>query len=219
LLPVSLTSSTPVVCQVSGTSLTLLAAGSCSVSASQSGNATYNAAVPVVNTFTVASASGVVLTTQTISFASPGALTVGTPVTLSATADSGLPVTLASGTPTVCTLNGNALSLITAGTCTVTANQAGNNSFAAAASVSRSFLVSGPATLASASNGKALYASNGCGTCHGAVPATMNVLAGANSPSVIQNAISAGFGGMSTFASLTSQALADIAAYLATPTL
>ena len=216
-LPVTISSTTPAVCTVNGTALTLVAAGACSLSADQQGDATYNAAPTVVVKFTVASASGAVLPTQTISFASPGAQTVGTSVTLTATSSSGLTVTLASTTPAVCTLSGNTLTSLAAGDCTVTANQAGNSSFAAAATVTRTFAVTGAAGTASASNGKALYASNGCGSCHGTVPASMNVLAGANNPSVIQSAISSNFGGMGKYSGLTSQNLADIAAYLATP--
>ena len=71
--------------------------------------------------------------------------------------------------------------------------------------------------VASASAGKTLYAASGCGGCHGAVPSTMNVLKGANSPSTISNAISS-VGGMSSFiGKFTAQNLADLAAYLATP--
>ncbi len=218
-LPVTITSSTPAVCTVTNNTLTLVAAGSCSLSANQSGDTSYNAAAPVVNTFTVASAGGVVLPSQTITFVSPGAQKVGTPVALSASADSGLAVTLASTTPTICTLNGNTLTPVVAGSCTVTANQAGNGSYAAAATVTRSFAVTNPAAVASAANGKALYAGNNCSGCHGVIPANLNVLAGANSPTVIQNAITGNLGGMNRFAGLTSQDLADIAAYLATPTI
>lgn len=218
-LPVTITSSTPAVCTVTGSTLTLVAAGTCSLSANQSGDATYNAAPAVVNTFTVASATGAVLPSQTITFASPGPQTVGTPVVLTASADSGLTVSLASTTPTVCTLSGNTLTPVAAGDCTITANQAGDSNYAAAATVTRTFAVTDPAAVPSASNGKALYASKGCGGCHGTVPANLNVLAGANSPAVIQNAITSNLGGMGQFSGLTSQDLADIAAYLATPTI
>jgi mono/diheme cytochrome c family protein len=72
--------------------------------------------------------------------------------------------------------------------------------------------------VVSAVNGKTLYAS--CSGCHGAAASgNMNVLAGANSPSTIQSAISSNMGGMGSLLSLTSQNLADIAAYLATPTI
>jgi len=218
-LPVSITSSTPAVCTVTNSTLTLVAAGTCSLSATQSGNASYSAAVAVVNTFTVASAGGVVLPSQTITFASPGPQTVGTPLALSASSDSGLAVTFASTTLTVCTLNGNTLTPVAAGNCTITANQAGSSSYAAAPTVTRTVAVTDPAVVASAVNGKALYASNGCSSCHGVVPANMNVLAGANSPTVIQSAIAGNLGGMGRFSGLSSQNLADIAAYLATPTI
>ena len=217
-LPVTITSSTQAVCTVSGTTLTLVAAGTCSLSANQSGDTTYSAAPAVVNTITVASSSGAVLPSQTITFAAPGAQQVGTPATLSASSDSGLAVTLASTTPSICTLSGNTLTPVAAGNCTITANQAGNSSYAAAATVTRTFSVSNPASVTSATNGKALYASNGCGACHGAVPATLKVLNGANSPSVIQSAIGS-VSGMSGYSGLSSQNLADIAAYLATPTI
>lgn len=218
-LLVTITSSTPAVCTVSNSTLTLVAAGTCSLSANQSGNASYNAAVAVVNTFTVASATGVVLPSQTITFASPGTQKVGTPVTLSASSGSSLAVTLASTTPAVCTLGGNTLTLVAAGNCTVTANQSGNSNYAAAATVTRTFAVTNPSVVASAINGKALYASTNCSGCHGAIPANLNVLAGANSPSVIQSAITGNLGGMGQYKSLTSQDVADIAAYLSTPTI
>lgn len=218
-LAVTITSSTPAVCTVTNNTLTLVAAGTCSLSANQSGDASYNAAPAVVNTLTVASAAGAVLPSQTITFASPGPQTVGTPVALSASADSGLVVSFASTTPAICTLNGNTLAPVAAGNCTITANQAGNSSFAAAATVTRTFAVTSPAGATSAANGKALYASKNCGACHGAVPANLNVLAGANNPTVIQNAITGNLGGMGQFSGLSSQDLADIAAYLATPTI
>jgi len=160
-----------------------------------------------------------VLPKQTITFAAPGAQKVGTPATLSASSDSGLAVSLASATPSICTLSGNSLTLVAAGSCTITANQAGNSSFAVAATVTRSFVVSNPTALTSATNGKALYASKSCGGCHDAVPASLNVLAGANNPAIIQSAIANNMGGMGMYSGLTSQELADIAAYLATPTI
>ena len=218
-LAVTIASSTPAVCTVSGTSLTLVAAGTCTLSASQAGNASFSAAAPVVRTFSVAASNGTVLPSQTITFASPGAQVVGTTVTLSASASSGLAVTLASTTPTICTVSGSTLTPIAVGNCSVTANQAGNASFAAAATVTRTFAVTNPAAVPSATNGKALYASTGCGSCHGTPPATQNVLNGANNPTLLQGAISANRGGMGKYATLTSQDLIDIAAYLATPSI
>lgn len=45
-------------------------------------------------------------TTQTITFDNPGTQTVGAPLTLSATANSGLAVSFTTRTPSVCTVSG-----------------------------------------------------------------------------------------------------------------
>ena len=52
-LAVSFASTTAGVCTISGNLVTLVAAGLCSITASQSGNSTYAAAIPVIQTFTV----------------------------------------------------------------------------------------------------------------------------------------------------------------------
>jgi mono/diheme cytochrome c family protein len=218
-LSVTISSTTPAVCTVTNTTLVLVAPGNCSLKATQGGSTTYNAAVPVVNTFTVASASGQVLSNQTISFASPGAQTVGSSVTLSASSNSGLTVTFTSTTPSVCAVSGTSLTLLAVGNCSITADQAGNSTYSAAASLPRTFKVnpSTPVVVAgSAINGKALYASD-CASCHTATPGG-NVLNGKNA-SVLQAAITANRGGMMALAGLTTQNLADIAAFLTTPTL
>ena len=80
-------------------------------------------------------------TAQTITFANPGAQTVGTPLTLSATASSGLPVSFVSQTTSVCTVNGTTATFLIAGTCTIQATQAGNTTYAAATPMSQSFTV------------------------------------------------------------------------------
>ena len=218
-LAVTITTDTPAVCTVSGSTLTLLAAGTCSLSANQSGNTTYNAAATVTNTFTVAPSSGAMPASQTITFDLPGPLTVGATASLTASASSGLAVAFASTTQSVCTVAGNVLTTVTAGNCTVTANQSGDASFAAAPMVTRTVNVASPAGVTSALNGKALYASNSCGGCHGTPPAAKKVLNGANNPTSIQNAITKNSGGMNMYINLTTQNLADIAAYLATPNL
>ena len=80
---------------------------------------------------------------QTITFANPGdqELPTGT-VSLTATADSGLTVSLASSTTSVCTVSGTTLTLKDEGTCTITASQAGSGDYLAADNVERSFTVS-----------------------------------------------------------------------------
>src|SRR5207247_9177875 len=71
-------------------------------------------------------------TTTIISTAARGAADYGPCYTVAATASSGLAVTFGSSTLPVCTLNGSTVSFVGVGTCTVTANQAGNANYAAA---------------------------------------------------------------------------------------
>lgn len=140
-LPVTFSSATLAVCTVSGNAVTLVTVGSCTVNANQTGNASYSAATEVSRTFTVANAA-VGPTAQTITFAAPSNQTMGVATTaLAATSTSGLPVTLSSTTPSVCTVSGSALTLVAAGSCTVNANQAGSAIYAAAATVTRTFTV------------------------------------------------------------------------------
>ena len=86
------------------------------------------------------------LTAQTITFANPGSQTVGTPLTLSATANSGLTVSFASTTTSVCKVNSKTSTFIAAGACSITASQAGNATYAAATPVSQSFTVNAAAS-------------------------------------------------------------------------
>ncbi len=88
-------------------------------------------------------------TTQAITFNNPGTQTVGAPLTLSATASSGLTVSLTSETPGVCTVSGTTATFEAAGTCTIDASVAGNSTYAAASQVAQSFTVNpaiGPTT-------------------------------------------------------------------------
>ncbi|MBU2179585.1 MAG: tandem-95 repeat protein, partial [Gammaproteobacteria bacterium] len=97
---------------------------------------------------------------QTITFASPGAQNFGTTPTVTATADSGLTPTFTSSTTSVCTITSvGVLTFVTAGTCTINADQAGNGSYLAATQVSRSFTVNaiipGAPTIGAATAGNA----------------------------------------------------------------
>jgi hypothetical protein len=80
-------------------------------------------------------------TAQTITFDNPGTQTVGAPLTLSATANSGLTVSFTSATSSVCTVSGTTATFAAAGTCTIDANDAGNSTYAAASQVAQSFTV------------------------------------------------------------------------------
>jgi len=74
---------------------------------------------------------------QSVSFPFPGGQMLAIPpdvatVQLTATASGGGEVTYTSNTPDICTVNGATLSLIKAGECSVSANQAGGNGYAPA---------------------------------------------------------------------------------------
>jgi hypothetical protein len=136
-LAVSFASTTPTVCTVSGSTVTLLSGGAdCTIQASQAGNIDYKAATTVTASFLVH------VEHQTITFATLPARTYGvSPFGISATASSGLPVSFASTTTSVCTVSGSTVTLVEVGTCTIKATQAGNNQYAVAAAVSQSFAV------------------------------------------------------------------------------
>jgi hypothetical protein len=79
---------------------------------------------------------------QSIAFPVITATQLGSdPLTLAATADSGLPVSYTSLTTGVCTVSGTTVNLLTTGTCTIAADQIGNGSFTAATTVSQSFTI------------------------------------------------------------------------------
>ncbi len=94
---------------------------------------------------------------QSISFPNPGTQTYGdSPITLAATASSGLPVNYAlmSGPAT---LSGNMLSITGAGTITVQATQVGNSQFEAAQPVSNTFTVNPAVLTVTAADGLMTY--------------------------------------------------------------
>lgn len=63
------------------------------------------------------------------------------PFTVTASASSNLPIMIVSFTPSVCTISGNRVTLVGAGTCTLRASQAGDANYFAAPAIDRSFAV------------------------------------------------------------------------------
>jgi hypothetical protein len=117
--------------------VTLVGSGTVMLVAWQPGNSNYNAAAPVQQSFNVSTIP------QTITFGALSQQKVGdAPFALNATASSGLPVSLSVCGPAM--LSGNILVLTGWGTVTVTASQAGDNTFAPAAPVAQSFVVTPP---------------------------------------------------------------------------
>jgi hypothetical protein len=134
-LPVSFAASGS--CSVNGSTVHITGAGSCTVTASQGGDANFNAAPDVAQSFQIARAN------QTITFSPLGDRRFGSldfPVSRIASASSGLGLTYtASGSCTI--VNGDTLHITAVGTCSVTASQDGDSNYNAAASVTQSFQV------------------------------------------------------------------------------
>ena len=145
-LAVTFTSNTPSICTVSGingSTITGVAQGTCTIFANQGGNASWAAAVQRSQNITVKDLQTII---GSIAFTPPGPLTAGgTPTTASASASSGLTVTFTSDTLSICTAtgaNGSTITGVGVGACSITANQAGNTSYAAAPPVTQNITVS-----------------------------------------------------------------------------
>ncbi len=147
-LAITFTSTTPSICAISGNAVTAISAGTCTIVANQLGNSTWAAATPVAQSFTIISSG---LQAQTITFGLLSSVTLpGSPITLNATASSGLTVTFTSTTLSVCSVSGNVATVLSAGTCAITASQSGNSTWAAATPVTQIFTVNlsgGPTIL------------------------------------------------------------------------
>jgi uncharacterized repeat protein (TIGR02543 family) len=121
-LGVTFTASPSGTCTVSGSSLTLVGAGTCSVTATQAGNDSYEAANPISQSFTV-------FLNQSEFTLNSATGTYGSTTTLGTTGGSG------SGSATYavalgnCTVSGNILSNSSAGDCSVTATKAGDGTY------------------------------------------------------------------------------------------
>jgi hypothetical protein len=138
-LVVSLASSTADVCTASGLQVTMVAAGVCTLTASQAGDSYYLPASSVVRSFTIAK------NPQAITFDGiADRLLSASPFSVIASSDSGLAVSLVSSTSGVCTVSGLQVTLVADGVCTLTASQAGDASYLPATDVVRSFTVSLP---------------------------------------------------------------------------
>ena len=136
--PVNFTSSTPGACTVTGSTVTFDHAQACSVEATQPESDDYNAASAVTHTLQVGKADQQVAFTST----PPPDPTLHGLYTVSAIGgDSGNPVTFTSTTPDICTVTGTTVALDHAGTCTVAADQAGDDDYLAAPTVTRDITI------------------------------------------------------------------------------
>ena len=118
-------------CSVSGNVVTFLNTGNCGVLANQAGNSTYAAAAQVGQIVVV----NAQVMSQTITFNSIPSQKIGTSLTVSATASSGLPVTFTVVQNGNCSVSGNVVTFLNYGNCGIIANQSGNASYSAAPAV------------------------------------------------------------------------------------
>ncbi len=131
---------------VTGNQLTITGVGTIAITASQTGNADYSAATPVPRTLVVNKAN------QTITFHALTAVTYGAaPITLGATASSGLAITysIVSGPGS---LVGNQLTITGAGSIVIKATQLGDSNHNGAAAVSQTLMVNKATLIVAANN-------------------------------------------------------------------
>jgi alpha-tubulin suppressor-like RCC1 family protein len=136
---VTFSSLTTDVCTVAGSTVTLLASGTCTVAANQDGTFDTDPAPQQTQNITVVSPS------QSIVFTSspPSQALTGGSYNVSATGGaSGNAVTFSSLTSAVCTVGASTVSFEAAGSCTVAADQAGANGYNAALQVTQVFSIS-----------------------------------------------------------------------------
>jgi rhamnogalacturonan endolyase len=131
-LPVTYTSSNPSVAVVNGATVSVVGAGSTTITASQPGNSSFNPAAGISQVLTVAKAS------QTINFSDLISQKVGdAPFNLTATSSSGLPVSYTSSNTGVATISGSTVTIIGYGTASITASQPGNENYNAAPDITK----------------------------------------------------------------------------------
>jgi len=132
------------VCSITGSpaagySISPLSAGTCTVVANQAGDANYSAAPANTASFTIG------IGTQSITAVIPPTISVNTSGTISATKGASTsPVLFSSITPGICTatgVNGAMITGVSAGSCTIAADQAADANYAAAPQVQTKFPV------------------------------------------------------------------------------
>lgn len=136
-LPVTFSSSTPSICTVNGTTVTGLFPGLCTVVANQPGDSNYN---PV--TRFAAAILNIPKLNQTIDFPTIEANTaIGGTNIVTASASSGLPVSFSIDEKlnSICAVKENTVTNKSSGSCTVNANQNGDDKYNAADTKSQTF--------------------------------------------------------------------------------
>lgn len=124
---------------LNGNTLSLTGTGTVSISASQEGNGNYEAAEVISQTFNVFSTAK---DTQSITFEALPEKAFGEEAfELNATSSSGLVVSFSSSDETVATINGTTVTILGAGTSTITASQEGDGVYNPAPVITRALVV------------------------------------------------------------------------------
>lgn len=146
-LDVEYASATPAVCSIAGTTVSILAAGTCTITADQPGNGAWNPAPRASRSIAIAQAP------QTLTFPGQvepsrgfeqGATFAIDPQATSAEPNSGQPIVYSSLDTGVCTVAGTTVTMVSEGTCTIAANQDGDVNYADAAQVDVDVAIAGP---------------------------------------------------------------------------
>jgi hypothetical protein len=138
-LTVSFSSGSPAVCTVSGSTVSFVGVGTCTVDANQAGNTNFEVAPEKQQSFEVGKGAQKITFTSTI----PSAASVGGS-SYTVAAEGGASheaVTFTVASTSVCTISGTTVSFIGTGTCTIDVNQGGNADYNAAAQEVQSFTV------------------------------------------------------------------------------
>lgn len=129
---------TPSVCTVGGSMVSIVAAGTCTLTADQPGNVAWNAAAQVQQSLVIGKANQTLLfppqTEPRLLFVEGSTFTIA-PEAVSATPNSGHAIAYGSLTTDVCEVNGTTVTMVGLGTCVIAANQSGDGNFNAAMQV------------------------------------------------------------------------------------
>jgi kumamolisin len=134
-LTVTYTSKTPLICKLSGGTVTAIKVGSCIIAANQSGSANFSAALQVTQDIAVTKIP------QSIVFSPITSIRVKQSIQIPASSTSGLALKYKTFTPDICSVKGSKVTAIKVGSCTIAANQSGSANFSAALQVTQAISV------------------------------------------------------------------------------
>lgn len=154
IAPVTFASSNLSVATIVGSNVTFVSEGNTTITASQLGDENYEDATPVDQDLVISAGN----LSQMITFSGVASKTYGdVAFDLTATASSGLDVTYLSSDESVVTIVGSLATIVGAGVSTVTATQAGDDVYNAAANVNQDFVANETSLTATAEDQERMY--------------------------------------------------------------